>query len=109
MGEKPHRVQLSRAKGWRKPSGTVKVDRSTNFGNPYDRKNTGDVPNADLVFLFRKWIESQDGVNMRRLICEQLPGKNLACWCRVDEPCHADVLLEIANSDSAALKHGGGQ
>lgn len=26
-----------------------------------------------------------------------LRGKNLACWCRLDQPCHADVLLEIAN------------
>lgn len=27
-----------------------------------------------------------------------LAGKNLACWCPLDEPCHADVLLEIANA-----------
>jgi len=27
----------------------------------------------------------------------ELRGKNLACWCRLDQPCHADVLLEIAN------------
>lgn len=26
-----------------------------------------------------------------------LRGKNLACWCPLDQPCHADVLLEIAN------------
>ena len=26
-----------------------------------------------------------------------LEGKNLACWCAVDQTCHADVLLEIAN------------
>lgn len=26
-----------------------------------------------------------------------LRGKNLACWCPLDEPCHADVLLEVAN------------
>jgi hypothetical protein len=27
-----------------------------------------------------------------------LRGKNLACWCALDQPCHADVLLELANS-----------
>lgn len=27
-----------------------------------------------------------------------LRGKNLACWCKPGEPCHADVLLELANS-----------
>ena len=28
---------------------------------------------------------------------DELRGKNLACWCPLDQPCHADVLLEIAN------------
>lgn len=27
----------------------------------------------------------------------ELRGKNLACWCKLNQPCHADVLLEIAN------------
>ena len=27
-----------------------------------------------------------------------LRGRNLACWCPLDQPCHADVLLELANS-----------
>jgi hypothetical protein len=27
----------------------------------------------------------------------ELTGKNLACWCPLDQPCHADVLLELAN------------
>lgn len=30
------------------------------------------------------------------LVC-QLVGHDLACWCALDQPCHADVLLEIAN------------
>ena len=24
-----------------------------------------------------------------------LQGKNLACWCKLDEPCHADYLLSL--------------
>ena len=28
---------------------------------------------------------------------EKLRGKSLACWCPLDEPCHADILLELAN------------
>lgn len=27
----------------------------------------------------------------------ELAGRDLACWCPPDQPCHADVLLEIAN------------
>lgn len=30
---------------------------------------------------------------------ESLRGHDLACWCPLDQPCHADVLLEIANPD----------
>ena len=26
-----------------------------------------------------------------------LRGRDLACWCPLDQPCHADVLLELAN------------
>jgi len=29
----------------------------------------------------------------------EIIGKDLACWCAIDEPCHADVLLEIANEE----------
>jgi len=31
----------------------------------------------------------------------ELAGKNLACWCPLDQPCHADVLLELANGASS--------
>lgn len=28
---------------------------------------------------------------------DELRGRDLACWCPLDQPCHADVLLELAN------------
>jgi hypothetical protein len=28
-----------------------------------------------------------------------LRGKNLACFCELDQPSHADVLLELANAE----------
>lgn len=34
-------------------------------------------------------------------IRQELAGKDLACWCPLDEPCHADVLLELANATEA--------
>ncbi|KMS57958.1 hypothetical protein V473_07255 [Sphingobium cupriresistens LL01] len=37
-----------------------------------------------------------------------LRGKNLACWCPLDQPCHADVLLEIANAPIDAVLRGEG-
>lgn len=30
-----------------------------------------------------------------------LRGHDLACWCSLDQPCHADVLLKIANDDGS--------
>jgi len=47
----------------------------------------------DLPFLIDKNFGHLD-------ICE-LRGKNLMCWCEIGAPCHADVLLEIANRDRA--------
>lgn len=41
-----------------------------------------------------------EGNQERSAIVDAIPslrGKNLACWCRLDQACHADVLLELAN------------
>lgn len=35
------------------------------------------------------------------LIRSELAGHDLACWCPLDSPCHADVLLELANGGEA--------
>ncbi len=96
----PKRVQLSRAKGWRLPPNTVKVDRSTKYwGNPYHVGEEFKSPpitvrdRAHAVQLYRAMHELDPG----RRIPEwrKLVGKDLACWCPPDEPCHADVMLEL--------------
>ncbi len=119
----PTRIQLSRKKGWKMPENTVKVDRSTGFGNPFPVVKsismsmgkatdvwivgTFEGPNmwlcdteaeaTDLaVKAYRSWIAVQSGLRDRAQLA--LRGKNLACWCRLGKPCHADVLLEIANA-----------
>lgn len=46
-------------------------------------------------------VEALAGYPNRTKLIEALPklrGKNLACWCPLDQPCHADVLLELANA-----------
>lgn len=50
--------------------------------------------------LFRYSLEETVGFPLRNELIRRLPelrGKNLACWCPLDQPCHADVLLELAN------------
>jgi hypothetical protein len=121
MTDKPRRVQLSRKKGWRMPPNTMSVARPGRHGNPFniggyhkignggpgmsritcldpkyaDESFTLVETNEQAVAMFREW---------RRLYplpkhdSEELRGRNLACWCPLDKPCHADVLIELANA-----------
>jgi Domain of unknown function (DUF4326) len=97
----PKRVQLSRKRGWRMPPNTIKVDRSTQWGNPF-RIGPGPEDAASpshAVFKFKcMTTRGISGAQYRGKVQHLLKGKNLACWCPLDAPCHADVLLEIANS-----------
>jgi uncharacterized protein DUF4326 len=104
MTDRLQRVQLRRTKGWRIPANTVRVDRTTRWGNPVvigEVWQGAVVPDAaQAVRLFRAGVEGgQQGFPSPSAIRAALRGKNLACWCRLDWPCHAHVLLEIANAD----------
>lgn len=98
---KPKRITLSRKKGWRMPANTVKVCRPGYFGNPFKVGRDGDA--ATCVLKFAAALVSGKLKNFpfykRRNVGWKvyLRGKNLACWCKPGQPCHADVLLEIVN------------
>ena len=99
---RPFRVQLSRKRGWRMPPNTVKVCRPGPWGNPF--RVTEDRTEADCAIAFSTWLRVETahaGIPERRKWMlehlHELRGKNLACWCRLGAPCHADVLLELAN------------
>jgi Domain of unknown function (DUF4326) len=98
----PERVRLSRAKGWRKPENAVVVSRPTRWGNPY---RTGDTleSRAEAVGRYEQDLHAGRLRVTVEDVRSQLAGHDLACWCSLDGPCHADVLLRIANSpaDSA--------
>jgi hypothetical protein len=47
-----------------------------------------EAPSIDLFFF---------SVSQYEMIKSKLAGKNLACWCKEGEPCHADILLRLAN------------
>lgn len=79
------------------PADTVKVDRSTRWGNPF--RPTASVPVEKTIEKFVGWLENDPaGMELARRAREELKGKNLACWCALAGPCHADVLLRIANA-----------
>lgn len=111
---KPKRIQRKRARGWKMPPNTIYVGRPTIWGNPF-RITNGDCDHPDcgprshpalkaedVVEAYRRYLpgllQAQPGISL-----EQLRGKNLACWCPLDQPCHADVLLEIANRAQAGF------
>lgn len=95
MSARPHRVQLSRKKGWKLPPGSVVVARPTKWGNPFVL-GTPEVPDRETaVRLFKEYLRGKP-----ELVAEaraHLRGKHLACWCPLDKPCHADVWLDIVN------------
>jgi len=86
-------VKLSRAAGWRMPANTVKVDRSTRWGNPFRPGEDGIETIEEAVRAYRRWLGKYS--ELERAARTELAGKNLACWCALDGPCHADVLLQL--------------
>ena len=74
------------------------VARPSQWGNPFV---VGDERSrAQAVELFAAALTSDDGATLRFNVADvrrELAGRDLACWCPLDEPCHADVLLRLAN------------
>jgi hypothetical protein len=108
MSEQPKRIQRKRSKGWQMPDGAVYVGRPTKWGNqaqlePWylEAVEAGAMSDAGRRGLaahdYREMLEADD--EMRAEARRELRGKDLACWCPLDQPCHADVLLEIANAE----------
>jgi len=96
---KPKRIQRSRAKGWKMPANAIYVGRPTVWGNPYvvgSELMNGETLTAEKALeLYEQHLADNFS---ERDIRHCLHDKDLACWCALDEPCHADVLLRIANS-----------
>lgn len=128
----PKRIQRQRTKGWRMPEGAVYVGRPTKWGNPYtvgQQYFTNPLPyalptgpgvrqstdllkveicqtKAQCVRWFKEWLlVATADLCINRLNLSELCGKDLACWCPLDKPCHADVLLELANSNAGGSQH----
>ena len=90
------------------PPNTVYVGRGSLWGNPFKG------PNAMRLYRLlwrRRWKELEEALgsvipilylaciqNHWRKRLPELRGKNLACWCPLDRPCHADILLRKAKA-----------
>jgi hypothetical protein len=115
------RIQRKRTKGWRMPENATYVGRPSKFGNPfkltpdgwilYYKQNkligdpwcywseTGGHSLEDIILLYEKWITGKLPKWLPKVPdISTLKGKDLVCWCPLDRPCHADILLKLLNS-----------
>jgi hypothetical protein len=123
----PIRVQRKQAKGYKMPINTKSVTRPHKFGNPYKigMNNVWDIKDRETGKSLKDILIAKNGENkyhtvedtllafcekikasaaMQRVIKRELFGKNLACFCPISSPCHADILLEVANKSFTNLK-----
>ncbi len=90
------------------PWNSCRVDRATHWGNPFKigmevRQDDGEWVRIDsnekAVAAFREMLTKPDrNYPTNDQIRRAFRGHNLACWCKPGQPCHADVLLELANA-----------
>jgi hypothetical protein len=122
----PRRIQLRRTAGWRKPARAVVVARPSKWGNPFRVEQTGDPEYLPLgawyvddglgveffatrreaaryaVEVFESDLLYGDSAPLLASLRAELGGRDLCCWCKPGEPCHADVLLRLAALGGAA-------
>lgn len=91
------RIQRKRTKGWRMPANTVYVGRPSKWGNPYAIRGpyaTNSVrTKEEAIQEYEIWLRER--LTFQSDFLDELQGKDLACWCPLDKPCHADVLLKL--------------
>ena len=117
---KPQRMQLSRKAGFNLQAASKalnglparRITRPGRWGNPFTIEDTAekyrlapDAAQAKAVELCGLWLRDKLDKKLspgdpptRAEIREGLAGHNLACWCKPGTPCHADVLIELANT-----------
>jgi hypothetical protein len=116
---RPQRMQVSRKAGFdlqaasRALNGLPAklVTRPGKWGNPFSIDDVAArygldraAAQAKAVAMAGEWLRgsldkqlSPGPAPSRAEIRAELAGHNLACWCRPGTPCHADVLIELAN------------
>lgn len=95
----PKRIQMSRQRPWlaENPDAVI-VARPSVWGNPF-RLGVNALSVEQAVEMFRDLVTTSGSTwgHFRNTVRVELGGRDLACWCALDAPCHADVLLELAN------------
>ena len=93
------RIQRKRQRGWRMPPKTLYVGRPSRWGNPY--QITATASRADVVAQFKSafWAGELDGITPATIRAAAAGYDFIACWCRLDKPCHADEYIRAIKQD----------
>jgi hypothetical protein len=116
---RPQRLQVSRKAGFNLQEASRElnglpaklVTRPGPWGNPFSIDEVAATYGLDraaaqakAVALAEQWLRgtldtrlSPGPAPSRETIRAELAGHNLACWCKPGTPCHADVLIDLAN------------
>lgn|SRR3990167_709161 len=104
----PTRIQRNRKHKQVSPNGLpiVYVGRPSKWGNPFIIGIYSEY-REDCLRAYNSWLNGKSNIEYYQSIAGTPPtieeiklnlkGKNLSCWCRGGEYCHADTLLKIAN------------
>lgn len=76
------------------PSDAIYVGRPSKWGNPFKIGKDGNRAQVITAYMSYCSLRLQSEPHW----LDELKGKDLVCWCS-PLPCHADVLLELANQE----------
>lgn len=119
----PIRYCIRNNPGWKKPDGCLYVGNTgrapSPWGNPYKVNRAGKwrsavsprdekfpkeydcKTHAEACWRYRELLaRSMEQTKLDEIRCE-IRGRDIFCWCRVNQPCHGDILMFIANSDDS--------
>lgn len=98
----PKRVQLTHDQSWNTDDRTVVVAEPSRWANPFRAGAHPGATRAAVTDQFRDWLLHGDDARAAavRAALPELQGMDLACWCTPGDPCHGDVLLDLANNRS---------
>jgi len=73
---------------WKSNPNAVYVGRPTKWGNPF---KVSDFGLKRCLVLYRVWLERK--LKEEPNFLEPLIGKDLVCFCPLNQPCHADIII----------------
>jgi hypothetical protein len=112
-----HPVRLQRSTlgtEWTSGDGVEFVGPGTKWANPFKKPDVDALrsePDVDAAYRRGGWREAakllyRDHLREEGLDPHELAGKDLVCTCKLTDPCHADVLLALANGPGPGRRHG---